>query len=282
MTRMMTVVAFAALALSGCKAVDKIADAVDGGPQTSYCTAVCDWALACHEQDRDLDADAVYQACLDATYAADSDCAAADSKEGLAAEDSLAVSECTDAIQDKIDANDCGPFTGDEVAQKTGTPPLPKCAGVGLDSQETFDEARAATQEGGDEMCDRFSATWCERVTSCLLGDFELPQEAIDAVGEPQQICEDRMAGVFTNQCVSGGLYDPPAKLTDVNTARIAATSCIASAADLSCDEMFSGSLPPVCGAAFADGQQLADFGLGLLGSACEFADYVPALPCGG
>ncbi|MFT4626360.1 MAG: hypothetical protein ACI8PZ_005037 [Myxococcota bacterium] len=279
MTRMMTV-ALVAMMFSGCKALDKATDALDGGPQTSYCTGVCDWALHCHEQDRDLDADAVYQDCLDATYAADSDCGVADSKDGLPPEDSLAVSECTDAIDAKITANECGAFTGDEVAQKSGTAPQPACAGVGVDGQATFDAGREATLEGGEEMCDRFSTTWCERVSSCLLGDFELPQEAIDAVGTPQDICEARMEGVFTNSCRSNGLYDPPASLTDVNTARIAATSCIASVADVSCDDMFSGSLPPVCGAAFSGPDQLADFGIGLLGSACEFADFVPALPC--
>jgi hypothetical protein len=274
-------VALVALTLSGCKAVEKLGDALDGGPQTSYCTAVCDWALYCHEQDRDLDSDAVYQACLDATYAADSDCAVADSNDGLPPDDSLTVSECTDAIEGKIDENDCGAFTGDELAQKTGTPPL-ACGTLGLDAQATFDEGRAVTLEGGGEMCDRFATTWCEHVTGCLLGDFELPQEAIDAVGEPQDICEARMAGIFTDSCKSGGLYDPPVALTDVNTARIAATSCLASAEDLTCDDIFSGALPPLCGAAFADAQQLADFGVGLLGSACEFADFVPGLPCGG
>ena len=281
MTRIMTV-ALAALALSGCKVAEKLGDALEGGPQTSYCTAVCDWALSCHEQDRDLDSEAVYQACLDATYAADPDCALADSEEGLPAQDSLAVSECTDAIAEKIAEQDCGAFTGDELQQRTGTAPQPACAGLGTDSQATFDEARGATQEGGGEMCDRFASTWCSQVTDCLLGDFELPEAAIDAIGTPQQICEDRMAGIFTDSCKSGGLYDPPASITDVNTARIAATSCIASAGDLTCDELFSGALPPICAGAFADAEQLADFGLGLLGSACAFAEYVPALPCDG
>ncbi len=267
------VVALATLALTGCKdAVDKIGDAVDGEPQTSYCEALCDWAVTCHEADRDIDVDSVRSACIADTSALDGDCAKAESGD-LDAAGSLAVGECTDAIESAETANDCDAFTGRIDAIKTGTPPA-DCATLGTDAQGTYDGARESTQEAGGDMCDRYASTYCERLTTCLIGDFNVPQEAIDNIGEPQDLCEERLAGIFTDSCKADGLYDPAASLTDVNLVREAARDCIPALADMTCSDMLSGNFPPVCAGTFVDQQQALDFATGLLDVACMFNDF--------
>ncbi len=282
MTRIVTWGMLSALALSGCKkTLEKALDALDGGPQESYCEALCDWGTTCHEADRDLDSDAVYAACVAATEALDADCAQAGTEEGLDPTASATVAECTEAIQAKTTAGECKAFTGNEIEQRAGLPPA-ACVTLGLDAQETFDAARDATQEGGAEMCDRFSETWCSQMSECLLGDFDLPQEAIDLIGEPQQICEDQLAGIFTNDCVANGLYDPPVGFTDFNPTRMAAAECIDGLADQSCDLLFSGEIPPICAGSFASADDAAGFATGLLGAVCEFGDFIPPELCGG
>ena len=50
-------VVLAASNVMGCDAFNKIKDALDGEPQTSYCEALCDWAVSCAEGESALSPD---------------------------------------------------------------------------------------------------------------------------------------------------------------------------------------------------------------------------------
>ena len=43
--------------LVGCDAIDKLKDAIDGEPQTSYCESLCDWAVECADGESSMTRD---------------------------------------------------------------------------------------------------------------------------------------------------------------------------------------------------------------------------------
>jgi hypothetical protein len=264
------------LVLGACKGdlAEKLKNAATKEAQTSYCEGLCDWAVGCHAEARTVDEAALMTACLDATHALDSDCAIAEG-EGLDATKSLAVAECTDAIDKKITDGECNSFTGSEDQIKTGTPPT-TCATLGLDAQATYDGARDATQENGDAMCDRFTATFCDSLTDCLIDEFGVTQDTIDTIGkDPTEECQNSLKSI-TDRCKSDGLYDPTSDLIDLNPSRIAAEECLGELDGMSCNDLFSGSLPPICAGAFVSADDLLGFAGGLLDVACIFSSDIP------
>lgn len=251
-----------------------------GEPQTSYCEAVCDWAVACHEGERDIDRDASYQACLDATRASDDSCAKAEAGELNPAAAKL-LEPCTNAVQAANDAGECSAFTGTIDEIKTATPPT-ECAGQGTDSVATFEAARNATKESGDALCQRFTDTTCARTDECILGDFsgQIPQEVIDAVGgTPYELCVERLAPVQTTPCQDEELYLAETNLDEVNPPRQAARECLDDFTSISCPDLFAGELTEVCVGSFSDPADLIAVAQVLLELSDEFAEAAQSVP---
>jgi hypothetical protein len=267
------------MAATSCKkAKDAAETAMSDDPQTSYCEAVCDWAVGCHEENREIE-DGLYDECVSNTEAVNDSCASA-SAGTLEATDRVTHEECTDAIAEKVD--DCSSFTGSLTEQASGTPPAACLTIDEAPSFPVFNEARNTTVEGGDEMCDRFTSTFCEKLTDCLLGDFTLPDAAIKAIGTPQEVCESALSNV-TDRCVSEGLYAPGdySDLTDQNVTREAAEECLDGVDDMGCTDLFSAdAYPATCAGSFADADSMLDFVGGMASSACAFKDYI-SLPDG-
>ena len=264
----LSVIAFA----SSC---DSVEEALEAGPQTSYCTALCDWAVACAEDERAIeDADAVYADCLEATYAADSSCAEAD--EGtLDVASATALTACTDALEDASSEGECGGHTGSIDDIKAGTT-VPECAAQGADAQAVYDASRDSTAESSDELCDRYTLTFCESLDECVVGEVysgDIPQEVVDELGgTPVDLCVAGLSAI-TDQCKSDSLYEPEAEIDDLNTARQGARECLNGIVELTCDELFSGEVPKLCAAAFSSAEDAQAFFLVLADLAASFAD---------
>lgn len=238
-------------------------------PQTSYCEAVCDNAVACHEGERDVDSEALMADCLAATEAADEDCAKATSGE-LDVATSKLLTKCTDALAGE--AGECGAYTGSIDEQKTATTPA-SCITYNPDAQTTFDLGRQATSETGEELCNRFTHNFCDATSSCLsdeLGADKVEEIAAD-LGFPSLYdrCIDKMAGQ-TDSCIADDQYAAEESLSDVNASRQAARECLTDFESITCDELFSGSMPALCAGAPEDPTAYAG---SLLEIATEFRD---------
>ena len=260
---------------------DKVSDAVSDEPQRSYCEALCDWSVDCAEAERgDYASSSLASDCDAATNAADSQCAEAEAG-SLGATDSLAVTECVDDVDAEATDGACDSFTGSYDDLVLGTPPA-TCFSLGADAQATFDAAQDSTAESGDDLCERFTGTFCEMAVECLIGDYELPEEAIKNVGEPQDLCEQSMSSI-TTKCQTDELYAYEDGLTDINTARQSARECLGGIETMTCSELFSGDFSDneLCASSFADAEAMLDFATGLLSFGCLFSDYVPGLDCG-
>ena len=246
-----------------------------GEPQQSYCEAICDQAVTCASDERAVDGDGLTNACLDATRAVDDSCATAES-EGLDAVSAEALTACTDAIAAEIADGECSGFTGSIDELKTGTPAT-ACATQGADAQAVYDAARDATSEGNDELCTRFSDTFCNAAYDCLLEDFggSIPDEAVTALGNgPVEYCLAAVDGQ-TQTCIDDSLYVPEESLTDVNATRQAARECLTGFAALTCDELFSGDIPQLCAGSFSSTEDALAFATALAGVADDFLEYV-------
>jgi hypothetical protein len=226
--------------LSGCK----LKDALDGGPQTSYCEALCDWAAECAAADRGADLEALKAECLAATEAVSAGCADA-TKGELDAASSAALTECTDAIAEKQAAGECDGFTGLEAEVQASVAP------VDCGTQDNYDETYTAAQdsvvEDGAELCERVTDTFCGKLDSCIQersGEFDY-----SAIGvSPYDTCMSTLDGRI-QECASNGDYD-----RDVaNPQREAALECMSRFDELTCDDLFSGNLPAICAGAFVD-----------------------------
>ena len=149
--------------LFGATGCDKLLAALEGGPQTSYCESLCDWAVACADGESSLTTEEMASRCEEQTNATDSDCVEAE-KGNLGPDEILILNECTDAVSEM----EC-----DQLTSAAGTPPLVTCvAGYGgvsdassLDFSDpasiadvgayaTFNAARNAVLSTGAEMCD--------------------------------------------------------------------------------------------------------------------------------
>ena len=110
--------AFLASNIVGCDAFNKIKDALDGEPQTSYCEALCDWAVSCAEGESSLSTDEMMDACLADTRASDPKCADAEAGE-LSIDKALILTECTNAVSDM----ECSGLTGSAIGLATAELP---------------------------------------------------------------------------------------------------------------------------------------------------------------
>ena len=255
--------ALMATAMSGCKAVDKLKDALDGEPQTSYCESLCDWAVDCAEGESSLSADEMMEACLEATRDSDPECANAE-RGGLSVEDSLTLTECTNAVE----AMDCNGLTGSETQVTSGRPPDLQCSVLyggfdGVDSidfsepesipasladirtYETYNEARNAVMKTGDELCDDVSEGICDALVGCAADATDMEDtEAADLLMEQ---CLNAFNG-FTTKCKENGLYDQTLPL-DLNITRWNAEECVSGLAEAdACDVP---AWPEVCVVSF-------------------------------
>ena len=220
--------------LVGATGCDKLLEALAGGPQTSYCESLCDWAVTCSLEagDNSLTEDEMASRCEEQTNAADSECAEAE-KGNLGPDEILILNECTDAVKEM----EC-----DQLSSAAGTPPLLTCvAGYGgvkdatdLDFSDpasvadvgayaTFNAARNAVLSTGAEMCDDITQQLCTSFVACS-PDYD--SDAADELKEDaMNSCLDSLS-TFNDRCKSDGLYDQDLPI-DFNPTRYAANSCL-------------------------------------------------------
>jgi hypothetical protein len=260
--------------LFGCDKVSDVTDNIGADVESSYCEALCDWAVACAAEEREVDEAALRQQCLDATHAADSSCAEAEAGE-LSETDAIAVNTCVDAIEAEQAAGECGAWTGSYDELATSAMPA-DCAGLGAEAQDTFEAAQQGASESNDELCTRMTHEYCLTLEECLLGeiyDGEIPQEVLDLLGgTPVQLCETRLDGI-TSGCIEDNLYAPEESRADLNTARQAARECLEGLAEMSCSDLWSGDVPKVCSAAFSSAEDGLEFFGALFDLFTEFSD---------
>ena len=246
-------------------------------PQTSYCEALCDWATECATGERDID-ESLAGDCLTATEAVEANCETA-STDGLTTGSGL-LTTCTDAIDANTAAGECSAFTGTIDELTLGTTPT-ACVSQGTDAQATFDAARDATTETNDQLCDRFTLTYCEAMDACLISELgDIPDSVWEALGgSAVEVCQSS-AGIstFTTSCTADQLYIPEENYSDINTARQGARECLRGFDTVTCEELLSGNIPETCAAAFTSTDQAVDFATGLLGFADEIRDAVEAV----
>ena len=260
----------------GCeKVADSLNETLNADPQRSTCQAYCEWAIACHAQARNIDPEATLADCLSRTHTVNEECEIMET-EGINKLSAGLYESCTDAIDAERVGNRCGPFTGDAVEVNTSTPPV-DCASVASDDIDVFNTARIATAETNDALCERVSVTLCQRSTSCLIDEYNLPESFLE---ELMPSLEDQCTAQFeedvTSTCREDALYDisseesdapemeadadtseledaTPSVFLSVNVSREAALSCLLSLAELACDDIFGADLPPACAGAFSD-----------------------------
>jgi hypothetical protein len=255
---------FASLAATSCSAL--------GEPQRSYCEALCDWAVSCAGDERSVDAAAETAACIADAQAIDPQCAAA-SDGSLNPVEAEALTPCVDAIDAAASAGECDGFTGSIDDLKVATTPA-ECAGQGEDAQTVFTTVQESAAETNDELCTRFSETFCGLADECIVGDFgnEIPQEAIDAAGgTPFDLCVTAVNAV-TTECIDNDLYGLEEDFSDVNTARQAARECMSGFDAVTCEQVFSGEVPQLCAAAFTTTDQAVAFATAMTEVAAAFA----------
>jgi hypothetical protein len=247
--------------------------ACSGDPVRSTCDAACDLAVSCHEAERDIDAEAKRAECLAAAEASDDSCAkAADGKLDPATK--KVVEECVAALDQQAAEGECDTFTrvydvdGGEVPEPAVPPTA--CA----PHLETIEAARDATAETGEELCQRFTDTFCARTEECVIGDFggDIPQEIIDELGTPFELCVDKLSAQ-TQSCIDNDLYAAEESLTDVNTGRQGARSCLAGFASITCDQITGGDMPAECGASFTSTEDSLAFATALFEVAQDFQE---------
>ena len=221
-------------------------------PQTSYCEAVCDNAVSCHVDERGADADTLMADCLAATEAADEDCGKATAGE-LGVATAKLLTKCTDALSGE--AGECDAYTGRIDDQKSATTPA-SCITYNPDAQDTFDVARDATKESGEDLCNRFTDSFCDATAACLSDELgaEKAQQIAEDLGFPSlnDRCLDKMDSQ-TQSCITDDQYAAEEDLTDVNAGRQAARECLQDFETITCDELFSGQMPALCAGAPED-----------------------------
>ncbi|MEO0603563.1 MAG: hypothetical protein AAF211_19140 [Myxococcota bacterium] len=217
------------------------------GTSQSVCEAMCAWAIACHQDERDVDGSALRDACLDATYRVDGTCEEADLG-ALSFAGFEELTPCISAVDERRRAMECDPFTGSGVAIRSGTAPA-QCIGAGRDAGAVFDAARDATEETGAALCGRVAEELCAATAVCIETS---PSGTLPAEGEGtvEEACTAALREVFTTSCREDDRF--ASELVD-NPARDAARACLAEALGAtSCEGLVAGDLDPVCVDAFA------------------------------
>jgi hypothetical protein len=243
---------------------------IETEPQTSYCEALCDRAVSCEESYRGNTGDSLYADCVAEAEASNSDCSV-QSKDGVGAASSALLTECTDAIAAD---GECSDQTGTYDELVIGTQPA-SCS-TQTDGLATYTAARYAAWETGDELCGRFTTSWCEQLDACLIADLgDIPEEVWEQLGDDAQGLCAASPGIasFSTSCTTDALYAREVSITDGNLARQGSRECLRELDTLSCDAVLSGDLPKTCAAAFTSTDQALGFATGLI----DVADVVTA-----
>jgi len=230
------------LATIGLIACGAAKDALNGDAQTSYCEAVCDWAVECSGEEGALDA------CLEATRAADSNCAAAENGELNPASSTL-VEDCVATV----DSDSCDGLTGSIDAQGTATPSTACITSEGTSATATYDAARTAVQPSGAEFCDDLGETICSHVVDCLVGEnSELVSDTLQAA------CVDGPISGIVTSCNAVDLEVGYG--TDANPNRLSANVCsnTLNGLDDSCAVFTADAWPPECVGSVVEVSELA------------------------
>ena len=242
-------------------------------PQTSYCEATCDWALACHSEMREL-SDDVPSNCLNATREASAQCENSE-EAGLDPATAKLLTTCTNAVADLEEDLTCGAFTGSLEERTMGAPPQ-ACVTQGEDALPVFEAARDTTQESADELCERMAESFCRQVETCIVGDAdgEIPQDALDTLGTPYERCISDLTATFIDDCQANQTYQPGTSLIQPNTAREGAFVCLDDLESRECGELFGGEIDPICGAAFIDTAAALTFFTGLADLVTSYGEF--------
>lgn len=280
-----------AIAMSsvGCKAIDKLKDAADG-ENTSYCEAVCDWAVTCADGNSDLTVAEMKDRCIEATEASDKGCGGAE--DNLSLDDSILLNECTADIAEM----DCNGLVGTK-AQVTGAhPPALTCiAGYGggsdaivgalaslpdsaveladVQTYQTYNAARNAVLESGSEVCLRFEDTICNNLVDCMIDKGGVGVDN-DTRGTVVDACLDTVMKNQTQDCIDGERYDSVLPV-DYNVARYSAMECMDGwdetvAAEGSC-AIFTSAPDAICSGAFSSAEQVEQIWTGLFTFAGDY-----------
>jgi hypothetical protein len=234
--------------------------------------------VSCAATERSVDEAALKDQCLADTRAADPSCAEAESGE-LGAVGREALKGCVSALQDATDAGECDDVTGRIDDLKVGTAPK-ECATTGTNVQEVYTAARDAVTETGDELCQRFTDTFCGRLDECVIADLgTIPQAVTDELGTPFEVCVAKL-DVQTQSCTTNELYGAEESLQDVNVARQAARECLRDFAIITCDALLAGDMQesPECAGSFASAEDTASFGLALLETFTAFSEAIDSM----
>ena len=229
-------------------------DALSSDPQTSYCEAVCDWAVDCSGESDAL------ESCLEATRAVDANCGAAESGELNMASGQL-VEDCVATV----DADNCDGLTGSIDAQGTATPSTECITSEGVAATDAYNEARTSVQPSGEAFCEDLGAQICSHVVDCLVGqNSELVSDTL------QDLCVNGpIAGVITS-CQAVDLEVGYG--TDSNANRFAANVCSNTMSGLenSCDVFTTEAWPPECTGSVIEASALVELATNLATFASE------------
>lgn len=230
------------LALAGCDFV---------GSSRSTCEAMCDWAVVCHADERDIDISAVRADCLAATNAVDATCE--DTELGALGFDALAdLDPCLEAVDDRRTSLECDAFTGTEAQIRAGTPPA-QCVGAGRDAGAVFEAAGTSTTESAPELCERVADTLCQATVACITDALggSVPAKLVTAQGDPFVTCTDALDAAFTGSCRVDDRY--VSGIQDDNPARDSARGCVQQEPlAASCDALYALDLGPACSDTFS------------------------------
>jgi len=249
------------LLLSVTAATIAACDALKADPQTSYCEAICDWATECSGETASLDS------CLEATRAANSNCADAENGE-LNIANSALVEECVETVEEAT----CEGINGSIDEQTTATPSAECVASEGSAAVDAYNAARTSTQTDGETFCEDIGTSICGHVVDCLVGDFGI-DEATDAL---QSACEATAVSNLVTTCKTVDME--PRYGTDPNVNRITANECSTTVAELddSCAVFTEAAWPAECAAVVADAAALPGAVADLISFAADYGVEVP------
>ena len=158
-------------------------------PTRSVCDAACDLAVSCHETERDIDAEARRSDCLAATKAESEDCQQAEDGK-LDPATKKVMTECVEALDAQAADGECDSYTPIyEVGEVPELVTPPAACGTYTGALEASQES---TQETNDELCQRFTDTYCGRTEECVIGEYfpggEIPQDVLDLADDCVEI----------------------------------------------------------------------------------------------
>jgi hypothetical protein len=230
----------------------------DKGKQPTYCESICDLAVECAAAQREIDADAMMDECLAATKAA-GECGEMNIAEEKAAK------PCVDALAEAQEAGECDAFTGNSATATTDVGPASCLTQGGFTG--AWSAAQEATAESGAEMCERFTSTFCDKITECVNSTAGYDPATFETT--PYDVCMTSFQGRI-DECASEGTYEVSGS---VNVQRDLVNDCLSDVGnELTCEDLFAGRLPGTCAGAFVDEEQAASYGTSLAELGAGFA----------